>query len=159
MPEDRGSLLQPRRDAPLSTSSTDAHLTGAGVGCVCVKEHQTSSGLSKQQRSSSGAVAWYPENSREGRGRREKQDVSSASCTTWGWRRSAPLEQLWQQCACRPSWVPVLLLSQGQCSQALVQQSSCWRREDRCSQDPVSVGEGRDIKIPPALLALFEIEL
>lgn len=31
--------------------------------------------------------------------------------------------------------------------------------EGGCSQGPVSVGEGRDIKIPPAFLELFQIEL
>lgn len=71
MPEDRGSLLQPCRDAPLSTGSADAGLTEAGVGCVC-KRASNLLRLSKLPRSSSGAVAWYPENSREGSGRREK---------------------------------------------------------------------------------------
>lgn len=37
--------------------------------------------------------------------------------------------------------------------------ASAGEGEGGCSQGPVSVGEGRDIKIPPALLALFEIEL
>lgn len=150
MPEDRGSLLQPRRDAPLSTSSTDARLAGAGLGCVCVKEHQTSSGLSKQRRSSSGAVCGLIPRELE----RRKRQKGKPGCffASWGWRRSAPSGQLWQQCARRHS--PVLL------PRAAAPRLWASREgEHRGSQGPVSVGEGRDIKIPPALLALFEIEL
>lgn len=48
---------------------------------------------------------------------------------------------------------------QSWCSQLWCNSRAAAEGEGGCSQGPVSVGGGRDIKIPPALLALLEIEL
>lgn len=63
--------------------------------------------------------------------------------------------QLWQQCA---QAVP-LLLPRGVPRLWCNPRAAAAEGEGGCSQGAVSVGEGQDIKIPPALLALLEIEL
>lgn len=145
MPEDRGSLLQPHRDAPLSTSSAGARLAGAGLGCVCVKEHQTSSGLSKQRRSSSAAVAWpstqRTQEKEEAEGKNRVFLLPAAPPGAGG--GLLPRGTLAAVCPQAQPGVP----PQSCCSQALVQQGS-WRRGTQVLTGPCECGRGKGHQNP-----------
>lgn len=144
MPEDRGSLLQPHRDAPLSTSSTDARLTGAGVVCV----FKTASNLlgaeqtAKKQQWCCGLVP------RE-LARRKRQE-GKTGCFFY------QLHQLGLEEVCSLRAAPAAVCPQAQpdappqsrCSQAPVQQSSCWRRGRQMLPGPCKCGRGKGHQNP-----------
>lgn len=128
------------------------------------KSIESPQGLSKRQTSSSGAVAWHPENLGEGRGKREKLDFSPISCTRLGLLGGGGVCSFWAALvATDPARNCVHLPGAGMPGHQSCR-TAAREGEGRHSQGPGSAGRDVEIQtegslLPSALLTLFEIEL